>query len=633
MTTPNNESSFAMGLHAPGILSLLSSGVYGNDETVALRELCQNAHDSVTKRRAQEPGFVGSVRFALRWQDHDLFLVVSDEGIGMDENDIREFLSQVGRSGTADERVRLRAENNRLADELIGNFGIGFLSVFMLADQARVHTRKLGEPMEAGLEWENTGDTLCQLRTSPKEATGTDVWLRLKPDTCHLTEEDIAHSLRRFALFLDVPIWVGAERINKPAPWLTPRFPNLPQEAQAALVEAYFRQRYPRLIPFDVWHFRLELPEVVEGMLYITDEFLPGEASSQGIELYVRRMFLREGLVELLPEWTRAMVRGIITTDALQPNAARDNVHQDELFERLRNSLAQVVLERLGWLAQNERNTFFRLCRAYGGGIKGAAYHDDDFFELVADQLAFVSNAAEGLLTLKEYRNLSQPDPESELRPLFYFTDRDGGSLYFPLARHAGLTILDGSGHFDEALLRRYATAWRGLTPVRLDSADDPRLLGRLRGYELDAFLPLASAIESQLTKLGLQRVTVTVRRFAPEDVPVMVFADSRELAGGMLRQSLEETPRSGVLMELSDLFHEAANQVSGLSLQFQLNADNPLVHQLQSASLECSTVKRVLGAVAIFALDRTERLRDLYQPLIQQQQLLLAQELLSHAV
>lgn len=317
-----------------GLIRLLAQSLYPEPD-VFIRELLQNAHDSIQLRRGHEPEPAGEIRIEV--DERARTLSFSDNGTGMDQRDIEEFLSVIGSTGTGGRARELAARDVAVAT--IGQFGIGLLSAFVVAERIEVHTRK-PRAIHAW-RWVNHGGEDYELEALPADAQppGTRVAVTLAPDrTAFLDGRLIRQTVRRYADFLPFPILLnGFGPINAVnAPWHEPDWRD--PIARERSLSAFLSQRYadpPLLvIPID-----LTQPRTLGG-LFVPARYTPGGQAGGTVDLFQARMCIRANDPELLPEWTR-FVRGVLDCPDLQPTAARDNVMRDTAYHALREALGR----------------------------------------------------------------------------------------------------------------------------------------------------------------------------------------------------------------------------------------------------------------------------------------------------
>ncbi|MCB1824836.1 MAG: ATP-binding protein, partial [Candidatus Competibacteraceae bacterium] len=368
-----------------GLVRLLAKSLYPEPD-VFVRELLQNAHDSIQLRRIHDPEPAGEIR--IKVDESNRTLSFSDNGTGMDRRDIEEFLSVIGSTGTGNRARELAARDVAVAT--IGQFGIGLLSAFVVAERIEVQTRK---PMATqAWRWVNHGGEDYELDALPAntQPPGTRVMITLAANqTAFLDGHLIRQAVRRYADFLPFPILLnGFGPINAVnAPWHEPDWRD-PGERERSL-SAFLSQRYadpPLLtIPID-----LAQPRTLGG-LFIPARYTPGGPAGGAVDLFQARMCIRANDTELLPEWAR-FVRGVLDCPDLQPTAARDNVIRDAAYHALREALGASIVAALLDLATRDRPRFLQLCDWHHDAIKGMAARHAEFGAAVLDHLPFETN-------------------------------------------------------------------------------------------------------------------------------------------------------------------------------------------------------------------------------------------------
>ncbi|MEI2783849.1 MAG: ATP-binding protein [Candidatus Competibacter sp.] len=384
-----------------GLVRLLAKSLYPEPD-VFVRELLQNAHDSIQLRRVHAPEPAGEIRIDA--DESGRTLSFSDNGTGMDRRDIEEFLSVIGSTGTGSRARELAARDVAVAT--IGQFGIGLLSAFVVAERIEVHTRKPMAPH--AWRWVNRGGEEYELDTLPASAQspGTRVIVTLAADrTAFLDGRLIRQTVRRYADFLPFPILLnGFGPINAVnAPWHEPGWRD-PIERERSL-SAFLSQRYAdpplMVIPVDFPSPR------ASGGLFIPARYTPGGQTGGTVDVFQARMCIRPNDSELLPEWAR-FVRGVVDCPELHPTAARDNVLRDEVYHALREALGGLIVTALFDLAARDRPRFLQLCDWHHDAIKGMAARHPEFGAAVLDHLPFETN--QGQLTLPDYLDRQATD-------------------------------------------------------------------------------------------------------------------------------------------------------------------------------------------------------------------------------
>ncbi|MCP5158359.1 MAG: ATP-binding protein [Gammaproteobacteria bacterium] len=551
-----------------GLVRLLANSLYPEPE-VFIRELLQNAHDSIQLRRIHTPEPAGEIRIDVDEAARTLSFV--DNGSGMDQRDIEDFLSVIGSTGTGSRAHELATRD--VAVTTIGQFGIGLLSTFVVAERVEILTRKPGAT--STWRWVNHGGEDYQLEALPavESSFGTRVMVTLAPDrTVFLDGRLLRQTVRRYADFLPFPILLnGCGPLNAVnAPWHESSW-NDPVEQKRSLA-AFLSQRYadPALlvIPVDLAQPR------VWGGLFIPARYMPGRSAGGAIDLFQARMAIRPNDAELLPEWAQ-FVRGVVDCSDLQPTAARDNVLRDAAWHALRAALGARIIAALLDLATSDQPRFLQLCDWHHDAIKGMAARHGEFGAAVLDQLPFATH--QGQLTLPDMLS-RQPVLDNGQRPLYFFTHETDANQFYTLCQARGVLAIDAGRPFDETLLRRYADQHTRTVALKpLDRLDDPDWYEPLAVAEQTAYRRLERAVDWVLAKRDVS-VQTEVRRFQPASLSAVLLAGQRMAAFDAMEQALE---RPFVLDGLAELAGEVRDRLRQQPLCLFLNAEHALVQRL----------------------------------------------------
>lgn len=551
-----------------GLVRLLAKSLYPEPE-VFIRELLQNAHDSIQLRRIHTPDLAGEIHVDV--DETARTLRFADNGSGMDQRDIEDFLSVIGSTGTGSRVQELAARDVVVAT--IGQFGIGLLSAFTVAEQVEVLTRKPGAAH--AWRWVNHGGEDYQLKAIPATAQlpGTQVTVTLAPDrTNFLDGRLIRQTVRRYADFLPFPILLnGFGPINAVhAPWHQLNW-NDPVERERSLA-AFLSQRYgdpPLLvIPID-----LAQPRALGG-LFIPSRYTPGSLTGGVVDLFQARMAIRLNDNELLPEWA-GFVRGVVDAPDLQPTAARDNVLHDAAWGALRVALGEQIVASLRDLANHDQPRFLQLCDWQHDAIKGMAARHAGFGAAVLDYLPFATH--QGQLTLPGIL-ARQPVAGHGKRPLYFFTHETDTNQFDTLCQARGVLAVNAGRPFDETLLRRYASQHAETVELKpLDRLDDPDWYEQLAVAEQVAYRRLERALDWVLAEWKVS-VRTQVRRFQPDSLSAVLLAGQRVTAFDAMERALE---KPFALDGLAELAGEVRDQLRQYPLTLFLNAEHPLVQRL----------------------------------------------------
>jgi molecular chaperone HtpG len=566
-------------LHLPGLLKVLAEHLY-TSKKVGVRELVQNAHDSCTRRKIEGGDDRYRPRIDVSLDEERRVVTIADNGNGLTEEEITTYLATIGRGYTRELRERLTFTSPAEAAELIGQFGLGFLSAFLLASEVTLTTRSVqGGP---ALRWHSSGDEHYDLRPGQRDEVGTTVELKIKPAASFiLSEQALAEAVRIYADFLPVPIYVNgdAEPINLTAP---PWEDEDPAQAVADYISRVFHGMKPLcVIPLhdarvSIGHDSITVP--LQGFLFVPPGSVASVREYGDLNIYIRRMFICERERDLLPPWAR-FVRGVVECPLLQPTASREGIHQDENFELVRQALEAQLGRGLQRLAREDPPSWRKVVRGHSDVIIGWAVSNADFFEKVEDIVTF--RTTRGPLSLPEYLGQSGGS--------LYYVTRELGSLQEQLLAEArDVPAIDASWFSVTPFLERYAQRHPDVSLVQLDG--ESRQL--LRPASEEAFAPLLDYLKG----VG---VRAKVASFRPAEAPALVLYPQ----GAELAREAEASLQAGDLPgPLAGLVHDYIEGRFGdrdeLAGTLYLNAANPFVRRLAEEKPSEAVLGPVLGLI-----------------------------------
>lgn len=414
-----------------GIIEIMGSSLYSRSDT-PVRELIQNAHDAVVRRRKRDLTFQGRIDIEQDAQRHTLRF--SDDGVGLSPDEAERYLGTLGVGITglikrgqpvhsldevAAEITEVAERSSAGGDDLIGQFGVGLFSAFMLAERVTVESRKV-DYAEA-VHWEAGPGTDIILSSSDRETPGTTITLFLKPAHHALAEQEapLEAAVKEFADFLPVPIYLNgaSQRANViNVAW----FDATPdREAVELELEGYFQET-----PLDVIPIRLEKPVAVAGALYVSPQRTPGFADEATVAVTVRRMVISRKIRDLLPPWA-SFLRGVLELHDCSPTASREDLVRDEQFHKVRLILEQRLYEYFESLAQTDPTKLDSIIAWHRYTLAGSALHDTRLRALL--RKTYRLPTSQGQLTFDQILEKSAADPLFEAnadRVVWYNTDR-----------------------------------------------------------------------------------------------------------------------------------------------------------------------------------------------------------------
>jgi len=427
------------------LLHLITHSLYTNKE-IFLRELISNASDALDKMRYltltnddfKSLSFDPKINIEFKDGDNPT-LTLNDSGIGMSQQDLEENLGTIARSGTKNFLENMSG-NEKKDSQLIGQFGVGFYSCFMVADKVDVSTKKAGED-EAWL-WTSDGQSGYEISKEVRKEPGTSITLHLNEDGKEFASRwRIENLVKKYSDHIDFPIFLTYDEIDydkdgkeKSSKSKTDQINDAKAfwtRAKSDLKKKDYIEFYKTLShdtedPFDWIHTKAEgnleytllfyIPKTASPDIYRTDY-------QTGVKLYVNRVFITDDDKELLPTWLR-FVKGVIDSSDLPLNVSREILQQNRIMSKIKSNAVKKILNKLKDISKDKDKyaTFFD---QFGRLIKEGVYQDFDHKDALTDLLRFKSTKEDGLVSLKEYVDRMDSDQKS----IFYITGQQESSL------------------------------------------------------------------------------------------------------------------------------------------------------------------------------------------------------------
>ncbi|MFI5893284.1 HSP90 family protein [Actinoplanes sp. NPDC051513] len=516
-----------------GIVDLLSHHLYASPR-VYVRELLQNAVDAITATGALESK---SIRITTGSDE----LRITDNGIGLTEAQVHELLATIGRSSKRDELGFAR-------HEFLGQFGIGLLSCFLVADEIRVHTRRAGaEPVL----WTGYSDGRYEVRPGDEREPGTTVTLLPRRGAKHLLSGTTVRELAElYGSLLPVTVEVDDQRVTADA---------VPWESGRAALFAYAEKVFG-FVPFDI--VELDVPQAgLKGAAFVLPTPV-NPAMRGGHRVYLKRMLLAESVEGLLPEWA-FFARCVVDSTELRPTASREALYDDGLLGETRDAIADQLRGWLVRLATTDPRKLSRFLSVHHLGVKALALHDDEMLSIVDQWYPMETNM--GQVTLAEFR-----ERHGLIR---YAATPDEFRQLAAVAAAQDVGLVNGGYVYDTEIIERLATVDREIRAERLEPSD---LATRFTGLDTEAELrlrPFLTAVQRRLDRLGCE---VVIRAYEPATLPALYLVSRAAAFHDELTASRDRADDiwGGVLDAL-------ATTAPPDRPQLVLNARNPLVRRI----------------------------------------------------
>ncbi|MFF2550180.1 HSP90 family protein [Nocardia sp. NPDC058058] len=532
-----------------GIVDLLSHHLYGSPR-VYVRELLQNAVDAMTARRALEPDAPAVVRIETPDITGDGSIRVYDSGIGLTESEVHTFLATIGRSAKRDELGFAR-------HEFLGQFGIGLLSCFMIADEALVVTRSAkGGPT---VRWTGYADGRFRVETvEDRTEPGTTVTLLPRSGMEQwVTRTTVADLAALFGGLLPFPVTVDGHSVSESVlPWQA-HHPT-PDDRQAAL--ARYAEDTFGFVPFA--SFDLSCAEAgLTGVAFVLPH-AANPAARAGHRVYLKRMLLAENLTGLLPDWA-FFIRCVVDTGELRPTASREALYENDLLDATREALGARVRDWLVELSTTDPGGLSRFLQVHDMGVKALALHDDDMLRLVDRWLPVETNA--GRIPLAEFRR--------RFGAVRYTPSVEEFRQLAAVSSAQGLGLVNGGYSYLSEIVERLPAIDPDIRVSRLDAAELATHFDLLDPATELALRPFLSIAQRCLDRLDCE---VALREFDPPSLGALYLLDRDAAHRAELRATRE------VVDELwADVLGAFDTGPGPDRPQLLLNYRNPLVRRV----------------------------------------------------
>jgi molecular chaperone HtpG len=561
------------------LLQLMIHSLYSNKE-IFLRELISNASDALDKLRfeaiAQPSLMEGHGELAIRvgYDKAARTITVSDNGIGMSRQEAIDHLGTIAKSGTREFFAQLTGDQQKDA-QLIGQFGVGFYSSFIVADRVTVVTRRAGTPAADAVRWESDGGGEFSVEPAERAASGTDVTLHLREDEGDLLEGFRLKSIvSKYSDHISAPIRMRGEKWDKDKGEMVAAEEDetvnqanaLWARAKSDITDEQYQEFYRHVShdfgePLAWTHSRVEGRAEYTQLLYIPARApfdLWDRNQRHGIKLYVKRVFIMDDAEQLMPPYLR-FVRGVIDSSDLPLNVSREILQESRDVKAIREGSTKRVLALLEDLAENQKEKYATFWKEFGQVLKEGIGDDAANRERIAALLRFASTAPGGeepTVALKDYVGRMKEGQDK----IYYVTadtlDAARSSPHLEIFRKKGIEVLLLTDRVDEWMLS-FLHEFEGKALASVAKG----------GLDLDAFADEQEKAEQQKTEDEYKELVERVKAalgervkdvrvtFRLTDSAACLVSDENEMSGHLqrlLKAAGQKAPESRPILELN---------------------------------------------------------------------------------
>ena len=474
-----------------------------SEHDIFLRELLSNAVDATQKLKTlssigEVKGELGELRIDVTIDADKKTLTIADCGIGMTGEEVDKFLNQVAFSGAEEFLEKYKGQNEA---NIIGHFGLGFYSSFMVSDKVEVITRSYKED-GIPVRWECDGSPEFSLEETTKEKRGTDIVLYLNEESKEFLEEHrISAVLEKFCRFLPVPIFFNDKQVNNTAPAWTKK----PAELTTEDYQNFYKELYPfGEAPLFWIHLNVDYPFNLTGILYFPKIKQSYEIQKDKIQLYSNQVFVTDEVKDIVPEFLM-LLHGVIDSPDIPLNVSRSYLQGDPNVRKINAHITKKVADKLEEIFKNDRKSLEEKWESLGLFVKYGMMTDDKFLEKANKFLVMeaTSNSSEGgalqdadkikqFYTLEEYKHATETLQKNKdgKHVILYTTNLVQQDAFIQQSIAKGYIVVKMETIIDNGFINQMEMKWENVSFTRVDSDIADNLIDKQEG-----------AIESVLTK------------------------------------------------------------------------------------------------------------------------------------
>ena len=567
------------------LLQLMIHSLYSNKE-IFLRELISNASDAADKlrfRALSDSGLYegdGELRVRLSVDKEQRTLTLSDNGIGMSREEVIENLGTIAKSGTKAFLESMGSDQVK-DSQLIGQFGVGFYSAFIVADKVTVRTRAAGAPESEGVFWESAGEGEYTLADIDKAERGTEITLHMREGEDEFLDSwRVRNIVSKYSDHIALPVEIETkdedsetthwEKVNKAQALWTRNKSEITDEEYN---DFYKHIAHDFTDPLIWSHNRVEGKQEYTSLLYIPAQApwdMWNRDHKHGLKLYVQRVFIMDDAEQFMPNYLR-FVRGLIDSNDLPLNVSREILQDSRITQSLRGALTKRTLQMLDKLAKDDAAKYLQFWKAFGLALKEGPAEDAGNVQAIAKLLRFASthtDSSEQTVMLEEYIGRMAEGQEK-----IYYITADSyaaakNSPHLELFRKKGIEVLLLSDRIDEWMMS-YLTEFDGKSFQSVSKADDSldKLADEETAEQKESEKALEPFVDRVKTLLG-ERVKDVRLTHRLTDTPAIVVTDADEMS-----------------TQMAKLFAAAGQEAPEVKYIFEINPEHTLVKKAADAT------------------------------------------------
>ena len=575
-----------IGVTTENIFPVIKKFLY-SDHEIFLREIVSNAVDATQKlktlaNKGEFKGETGELKVKVSVDKDNGTITVSDNGLGMTEEEIDKYINQIAFSGANDFLDKYKDD----ANAIIGHFGLGFYSSFMVSKKVEIITRSYQEGAKA-VKWSCDGSPSYEITEADKAERGTDIVMYIDDDCKDFLEKTkIEELLNKYCRFLPVPVvfgkkteWKDGKQVDTDEDRVindtTPLWTRMPSELKDEDYKNFYRQLYPMSDEPLFWiHLNVDFPFHLTGILYFPKIKSNIELQRNKIQLYCNQVYVTDSVEGIVPDFL-TLLHGVIDSPDIPLNVSRSYLQSDSNVKKISGYITKKVSDRLQSLFKSDRKDFEQKWDDLKIFINYGMLTQDDFYDK-AKNFALLKDCDGKYFTFEEYQTLikdNQTDKEGQLIYL-YAQDKEAQYSYIEAARNKGYNVLLLDGQLDTPVVSMLERKFEKSRFTRVDADIIDRLIVKENANksELDAekSANLSAIFQSQIPKIDKKEYHVETQAMGEEGMPV-VITQSEYMR--RMKEMAQLQPGMSFYGEMPDMYN------------LVLNTDHPLIKSVLTDS------------------------------------------------
>ncbi len=514
----------SISIHTENIFPIIKKFLY-SDHEIFLRELVSNAVDATQKLKrlasmGEFNGEVGDTKIKIAINEADQTITISDRGVGMTAEEIKKYINQIAFSG-ATEFVEKYKDKEGDSKDIIGHFGLGFYSAFMVSSNVEIKTLSYKEGSEAAL-WDCDGSTEFTINPTDKTERGSDVILHIAEDSKEFLEKArIQTILKKYCKFLPVEIEFDGEVINNTVPLWT----KSPNELKDEDYIKFYQDLYPFTEEPLFWiHLNVDYPFNLTGILYFPKLKNDFEIQRNKIQLYSRQVFITDEVKDIVPEFLM-LLQGVIDSPDIPLNVSRSFLQADGNVKKIDSYITKKVANKLAELHKQDEAAFAEKWPDIGLFVKYGMISNEKFYEKAKD-FCLYKNTDNQYFTLDKYKEHIQVNQQDKSENLvaIYATDVNKQDAYIQSAKRKGYDVLEFSHPIDSHFIQMLESKVEKFTLKRVDADTVDKLIDKDQKTESSLSAESEKTVQEIFeTAINNKDRKVTLEAMSPEELPVNI--------------------------------------------------------------------------------------------------------------